>query len=334
MKCPSCDFNSSSYEELVNHLEYSHFLSYGSYYENLMLSKEDPVFCFKCNSEKQPLTWIDKEFYYLPCWNCIKRKSEIEEARDDIIKNIKSFYKKITGDRHFQLFVLDDIYSESTFPHRYSTFKEVLKLLELPKDREDLWFLDWSPGYPKIINRDNINGIKVVNLTGCFKKFINEKGRILVDDYEIVFPEKVPLDSKHYFRYNLLNASSNRKTKRIKLPSLKNTNGDQDCIKLYNTDHNSWKSLFKVYKGSMPVNVNEVSHQDKLILKLAIFRNKTALKLIFETIYELLKGVHNFRDGIFLKNTVLINPSKTIDFNLTWTVEEEKYNEFINISIL
>ena len=84
----------------------------------------------------------------------------------------------------------------------------------------------------------------------------------------------------------------------------------------------------------MPVNVNEVSHQDKLILKLAIFRNKTALKLIFETIYELLKGVHNFRDGIFLKNTVLINPSKTIDFNLTWTVEEEKYNEFINISIL
>lgn len=339
MKCPECNkYFSDDYQDLEQHLNYSHFLSYQSYLENTLTENKEKECCYKCGSPKQSLTWIDPDFYYLPCWDCIKRKSYRLEAKNDIINNIKTFYKRILGDRHLQLFLIDDIYGYSTIPHRYTAFREVLKLLPVPKDRDDIWFLDWNYKYyagPKIMCPDTVEGILIENLTDRFSdKIINEEDKIIVGDYVIEFPEKVPFEFNHYYRYNILNKTANsRKTKRLKIISTVKGEEVVECVKFFNTVDDNWKSIFRITKNDEPVDIREIDKQYFLIIKLAIFRNKAASRLIFDIIYEIIKKVEKFRDGVFLKNTVTIDPDKEIDLNLCWTISDNN-NEFINISIL
>ena len=331
MKCPVCNKEIGDISQIIEHLRGFHFLDYQSYFENYKLSWSNTPApqCFKCGISKTPLTWVERDFYYLPCRHCMTKESDRIESRNEIIKNIKQYYKKIIGDRHFQLFVLDDIYLDKTFPHDYDTFSKVLKLLDLPKDRDELWFLDWKPGYPKILCPSNIKGIELISLTRHFKKFINEEERIIVGDFEIRLPEKILYDPKHHFRYNILNKTTDtRRTKRLRLPNL------DCCIKFYNSEED-WNSLFRLYRDDKPVDLSTISHLDVLIIKQAIFRNKNCLRLIYETVYELLESVSQYKDGIFLKNTVLLDPEKSLTLNLSWFPDNRKINkEQINISIL
>ena len=332
MKCPVCNKEIGTIDQVIDHLGSSHFLNYQNYCENSILvwNKSDEPTCFNCGNLRAPLTWLEREFYYLPCRSCLKRKSDFLEAKNEIIKNIKQYYKKIIGDRHFQLFVLDDIYLHKTFPHDFETFSKVLKLLDLPKDRDELWFLDWKKGYPKLLCPENIKGIELISLTKYFNKFKNEDDKILVGDYEIRMPEKILYDSKHHFRYNILNKNSDtRRTKRLRLP------GDENnCIKFYISGED-WNSIFRLYKNGEVVNLDKISHLDTLIIKLAIFRNKNFLRLLFDIIYELLSNISSYRDGIFLKNTVLLDPDKDLTLNLSWFPDNSKLNkEVVNISIL
>lgn len=334
MKCPICNKEVGDIEETINHLEKSHFLSYLDYIENYLLAWSNDGFttCYNCGETRTPLTWLEKDFYYLPCRDCIKRKTDLAEAKEDIIKNIKSYYKRIMSDRHFQLFILDDVYLQRTFPHDYDTFSKILKTLDLPKDRDELWFLDWKPGYPKLLTLSNLDGIELVSLTRYFRKFINEEDRIIVGDYEIKFPEWMPYDSKHKSRYNLLNKSNEtRRTKRLRLSGFDKEN---NCIKFYSSGED-WNSIFKLYKDGIPVNLSDLDHLDTLIIKLAILRNKTCVKIIYEVIYELLKDVSYYKDSIFLKNNILLDSEKSMSLNLSWFPNLEKLNKnIINISVL
>lgn len=334
MNCPICNKEIGNIEDVINHLEYSHFLNYQDYVDNAILSeKSKEQSCYSCGEDKTPLTWIDKDFYYLPCRQCLKRKADLIEAKEEIIKNIKLYYKKIISNRHYQLFILDDIYLHKTFPHTYDTFIKTLKLLELPKDRDELWFLDWKKGYPKVLCPENINGIKLVSLTKYFKKFIYMDDKIIVGDYEVRFPQRMPYDSKHHFRYNILNKNSDaRRSKRLKLTSLEE---EEDCCIRFYTSGDDWNSIFRLYKDDKEVDPNTISHLDTLIIKLAILRNKQSMKLIYDIIYDLLKDVSSFRDGIFLKNNILLDPDKDKTLNLSWFFGNEKLNkQLINISIL
>ena len=335
MKCPICFREFGSPKEVIDHLEASHFLDYQDYVENKKLLWDEEVFdkCFNCGSLRTPLTWLEKDFYYLPCRSCLKRKQDIIAVRDEIIKNIKAYYKKIIGDRHFQLFILDDIYLHRTLPHDFETFSKVLRQLDLPDNRDELWFLDWKPGYPKILNIENLDGISLVSLSKYFKEFQNTETSIKVGDYEILFPERIPYDAKHYSRYNLLNKSS--ETRRAKRLRLLGWNTDKDnCVKFFSTGED-WNTIFRLTKDGKIINPRDISHLDTLILKLAILRNKFCMRLIYEIIYELLDDVECYRDGIFLKNTILLDPSKDVIFNLSWLHGQEKLNKkLINISIL
>jgi len=334
MKCPICNKEIGTIDEIIKHLEYSHFLNYKDFIENEVIFNKrgtSPPTCYSCGDKRTPLTWLDRDFYYLPCRNCIKRKSDLIESKEEIIKNIKSFYKKATSDRHFQLFILDDIYIHRSFPHCFDTFEQTLKLLTLPKDRDDLWFLDWKIGYPKLLCPENINGIKLVSLTNYFKKFINEDDKIIVGNYEIRFPEKMPYDNKHQSRYNILNKENDaRRVKRLKLPTV----SEDTCIKFYATG-DDWNSIFKLYKDGVEINPNTISHLDSLIIKLAILRNKQCMKLIQDILYELLRDIGYFKDSIILKNNILLDPNKDKTLNLSWFYDNSKLNKkIVNISIL
>ena len=330
IECIGCgkEFNDiNSFEE---HLLNFHFLRYREYCElELMKGKDDDFFCYRCNKYRNPMTFLMRDEYYLPCWNCTKdKKAEKLEAISGIQRNLKDYYNRILGDRYFQLYIIDDIYFRSTLPHNYSEFKKVLSLLELPS-RNDIWFLDWEPGYPKIISTQNINGLKIINLND-FYKVESTKDVLKVNNLEILFPELVPYDVRHHCRYNLVSKTSDRRTKRIKIT------GSDNCVKFYNTK-SEFKSIFKIVNSETQeeVDFSELTYQDYVIIKLALLRNKTFVRIIYDIIYEILKYSCVFRDAVFLKNTIITNPDKSLrNLNFCWIPEDNYNKNDINICIL
>lgn len=321
------------YEEtdFDNYLEKTHFFDYRTYCEIELLSKkDDETFCYKCKKYKEPLTYIIQDFHYLPCKYCYssKKKSEKNNLVQLVIKNIKDFHDKLLGDRYLQLFIIDRVYFESTLPHDYSVFKNVLNMLK-PPSRNDIWFLDWKLGYPKIINEQNLEGLRIINLSKYYKIESN-KTNIIINNYEILLPDFIPYDVSHHCRYSLLNKTSNRKTKRIRI-------ADSDtCIKFYNNDNN-FKSIFRVVdsKTKEVIDLNKLSYRDLTVIKLVLLRNKTFVKYIYEVLYEFFKTGKNFRDGVFLKNLITLDPNRDISLNLVWFPnKEEEINNYINVSIL
>ena len=175
---------------------------------------------------------------------------------------------------------------------------------------------------------DNLEGIKIVNLTRLYNNIVIEKDKTIIGDYEIRYPEFVSFDNKHHSRYSILNPNGDRKSKRLKI-------GDQ-CIKLSNTEFDNVKSIFKLYKNGEEYPIRNLTYQDYVIIKLGIMRNKAFTKLIFDIVLEVSKFVGTLRDTVFLKNTVLLDPDKgATGFNLLWSpISEYKTNDFINISII
>lgn len=312
-------------------LDYKYFLDYQNYAEIKLLHKQDSDnFCYRCNKPLDPLTWLDPDFYYLPCWDCVgKRKSDRVLTTEAIIRNIKEFYNtRILGDRYFQLFIVDNIYFSNTLPHEYSVFKKIINSLS-PPSRNDIWFLDWIVGYPKVISLENLQGLKIVNLSSIYKNIVLDKDLIQVGDYEIHFPEVVSFDLKHHSRYSILNKRGDRKSKRIKL-------GDH-CIKFFNTDNDNIKAIFKLTKNGNEVAIRSLSYQDYAVIKLAIMRNKTFLKLVFDILTEITRFVKVYRDSVFLKNTITIDPKKEVSVNFIWNsvfFKEYDNENFVNISLI
>ena len=292
---------------------------------------EDPLkkeTCYRCNKHLEPLSPLDPDFFTLPCWDCVgKKRTERELVIESVIRNIRDFYiGKILGDRYFQLFMIDPIYFANTLPHTYSEFKKVISKLN-PPSRNDIWFLDWVPGFPKIISGKNLEGLKIVNLSSHYRIVLDKK-KIEVDDYEILFPEEIRTGTRHRTRYGIFSqGTDNRKSKRLRL-------GDQ-CYQLYNTDNSNIKSLFRIlYKGE-EIAIRSLGYQDYVILKLALMRDRSFLKFVFDILSELLRQIGMFRDAVFLKNTVQVDPKKTPKLNLVWNpISDEVMNDYVNICLL
>lgn len=318
-------------EDRSSYIKSKYFMDYYDYCE-IKLQTQPDDHCYKCGKKLEPLTLLDPEFFTIPCWDCSStRISNREIATESIIKNIKEFYNKLLGDRYFQLFIVDDIHLKTTFPHNYEVFKKVLISLN-PPSRKDIWFLDWVPGYPKIISQENINGLKIVNITKLYKEPELNKDIIRVGDYEILLPELIKHNKKSFSRYSIFgeDKKGDRKRKRLKF-------GDTD-IRLYDTGVKNVKSIFKVLKDGQEINTSELSYQDFVIIKLALMRDKDFMRILFDIIMETLRTVGTFNDTVFLKNSIIIstNPKKINNtFNLLWSADSEyKIDNIINISII
>ena len=331
MKCNWCGFESDDVHILENHILKNHHLSFQEYSElELSHDKLQESYCFRCNQYRYPLTTVMKDYYYLPCWTCFNnsnRRTEKAEVIDNIYKHIRSYFDYLLGDRYLQLYLVDNIYPNKTYSHDYTEFKKVLGSMSLPS-RDDIWFLDWIPGFPKIISLDNLEGVKIVNISKSYK-ITSEKEKIVINNYEILFPEFISYNKKHFGeRYNILNPNSSRKTKGLKLDT-------GNCIKFFNSGENT-KSIFKVIDkitGS-PINIDSISYQDYTVIKLVLMRNKNYMRLVFSIILKLINNSNIFNDGVFLRNTLSsINIDKNIDINLSWIASENSSN-YINISIL
>lgn len=330
MRCNLCGFSTFNVEDFENHLKEYHFINYQDYCELELTHKSEfsKNSCFRCNSIRSPLTTLYRDFYYLPCWNCyssgVMKKIEKQETIGSVRKNIKSYLDYFLGDRYFQLFSVDGLYFRSTYTHDYSEFKKVLSNLQLP-NRNDIWVIDWNLGYPKIISVNNLNGINLINLTNHYN-VVSSKDCIEVNNYRLLLPEFTNYDKQHFSRYNILNINSDRKTKRVKV--------DSSCIKLFNS-RNNVKSIFRLVDKTTldEIDLDQISHQDYIVLKLVLMRNKFYMRLVFSIILELIKSIKTLSDSVFIKNTIVIDPDKDAQLNIMWDYKNSR-NNYINISIL
>jgi hypothetical protein len=315
--------------DIEEEIREKHFLRYSDYCEiKLLVEPGEYGKCYRCNKSLEPLTYLDPDFYYIPCWECSnKKKTEREMMIESIKRNIKDYYNKIQGDRYFQLFIVDDIYYKTTLTHTYEEFKKIIISLD-PPSRNDIWFLDWKPGYPKIITQENILGLKLVNLTDHYSNLDIKPDHIKIGSYEISMPEIIDFDFKRQSRYSIFNKKGDRKRKRVII--------DDKCYRLYNTEDENVKSIFKVTKNGEEITTRSIPYQDYVILKLAIMRNKNFTRLIFDLIMESLDQCGILRDSIFLKNSVPLDPKKQDTcLNLIWTsISEFKNIDYTNISII
>ena len=279
--------------------------------------------CPDCKKKLEPLTYMVSNSYKLPCWNCIG--SEKIELVGSVEREIKDYYNKILGDRYLQLFLIDPIYFENTLTHSYEGFKKILGELNLPS-RKDIWFIDWRLGYPRTICEENLNGIKVVNLSKFFK-IESSKDALKINNISVNPPEIVEYGaSKHRSRFDVLNPKSERLTKRLRLGT------SDECVKFYRTS-----SIFQLINNSEPeieIDPASLDRLNLLVIKLSLLRNKTFTRKIFEIIYSCFSGgIGILNDKVFLKNRIVCNPAKELELVFSWLPEKVEDNK-INISIL
>jgi hypothetical protein len=228
------------------------------------------------------------------------------------------------------MYLINDIYFESTLSHKYSEFKDILKQIQRKYryDRNKIWFLDWIPGFPRLISEDNLDGIKVVLIDDLYK-VVSDQETLSLNNYSVKFPEIIPYDRRYHSKYNLLNLNGDPRTaKRLRLK-----NEMDDCIKFYNNSDSSARSLFRIQVNDDIIEPNNLTDQDLTVLKLLLLRNKTFMKLITSMIDEISKNAKVLSDSVFLKNTILVNPGNQAKINISWLPNKEKEN-YINISIL
>ena len=59
-----------------------HFLRYSDYCEiKLLFKPEEYGKCYRCNKSLEPLTYLDPDFYYIPCWDCASKKKTENSCR-------------------------------------------------------------------------------------------------------------------------------------------------------------------------------------------------------------------------------------------------------------
>ena len=325
IKCPLCYKEFSEVSEFEKHLSEFHYLDMYRYYEMMGTSE---------SLTRPPISYLSPSSeMYLPDLSKAKSVNERTLFTNLIKSNLREYYSNIIGDRFFQLFIIDDIYFNSTFSHQYEEFKEVLKILQKRdnRDRGDSWFLDWHLGYPRIVSKENLDGIKTVNVDSLYKVSYGDD-TITVNNYIIKMPELLNMNYTNYPKYNLFSKSKGRNKKRIKLDGKKRPN---PYLKFYSHKDNSAQSIFSVVDriSGDELNTSNIPKLDLIVLKLILMRSRPFMKLLFEVIEVVCESTGTLSDSVFLRNSIEIDKKKSINTYIHWLPEDCSNDEVINISI-
>lgn len=325
--CPLCYKQFSNVSEFERHLKEFHYLSMYQYYE--MMGFSDSI-------SRQPISYLTPSSeMYLP--NLLKAKSMNERNLfiNLIKENLKEYYNNIIGDRFFQLFIIDDVYFNNTLSHQYEEFKEIIKIVQKrdSRDRAEAWFLDWHLGYPRIIGKENVDGIKTVKVDQLYRVNTDQPDKIIVNNYVIELPELLNMNYSNYPKYNIFSNSKGRNTRRLKLDAKKRPNPYMKFYPHKNSDIQSILQVTDLQTGE-PVDMGKVSQLDLIVLKLLTMRSRSYMKLICEILEVVCDSVNLITDGVFLRNSIEIDLKKKHKANLMWLPDDKCCKEdFINISI-
>ena len=336
--CRICNQEFSSLSNLKKHLSENHCMSHETYLETLLTSSRDlSDYCYRCKKYPSFITPVYHSIGSCPCWKCVESSSDPKKlkklATTGLLNSLYDYFGDIITDRYLQLFLLDDIYYTNVIPHTYEEFKNILSCLTLPS-RNDIWFLDFKPGYSKTISKEFMGNLEIVNLSELFNVHLTPDRICINDKYEIVLSPLVKYDKSHYSRKNLMNLGEKaRKTKNLRL------DGKDECVKFHPVKGlDSWSSIFQVTdpKTGEVVDITGLQYLDLIIIKLCILRNKPFLRRIFDIYNTILPKVQEVKDHVFLKNRITVNPDNKVSLFLSWLPQSTELgrDEFVTLSIL
>ena len=327
INCPLCYKQFTDVSEFERHLKEFHYLDMYQYYE--MMKFTDSI-------SRPPISYLTPSTeMYLPNLSKAKSINERNLFTNLIKENLREYYSNIIGDRFFQLFIIDDVYFNNTLSHQYEEFKDIIRVIQKrdDRDRSEAWFLDWILGYPRIISNENIDGIKTVRVDQLYSVDTSQPDKIIVNNYIINLPELLNMNYTNYPKYNIFSNSKGRNTRRLKLDPKKRPS---PYLKFYPHKGSEVQSILQITdsRTGEPVDMDRVPKLDLIVLKLLTMRSRSYMKLLCEVLEVVCDSVNLITDGVFLRNSVEIDPKKNHKVNLSWLPSECSMDEeFINISI-
>ena len=340
--CKLCgyEFNNENLEDSIEkHLKEKHFLDYQDYYEIVKTGNPFEC-CWKCGKPRYTISpWLD--MFHLPCTHCVdfNNKHFLQELQESIISNISNFQSCILRNKYYQYVLsLEPEERKRILPKSFSiTAENLMNLKKLRKtriDRSNQIFKVTNPlgTSSEISERNMMNlNLEVIDL----KVTKDETGIFEIGDtgLYISLPEVVKFDIKHHSRNSILNPSSKRSSKRLKM-----SNGD--CIKFFSTPNPTTKSILLLQnKKGKTINYEDLEEETKWLVKFGILKTREILNRIFEIYNEIFKYLSWVDDHVFLLNSFK-SPMPNLELGMIfeWSWEnhdyENKGGEIIKLSII
>lgn len=338
--CKICgyEFDNSNLEESIEeHLWKEHFLRYQDYYE-VVATESTFTQCWKCGSTRYTLSPY-LESIYLPCSNCIESetKRSLKEMQDQLWAYIDEYENTIIRNKFYQYFLSMDVNERSRLlPRIFKTQSDMLgelkRLRKTKFDKSHLIKITNKLGSTPEISTRNMKNLDIETLEFRLTKTCDGRYKLGDLDLYVSLPEVIPYDYRHHSRYSLLNPSSKRSSKRLKLES-------NECIKLGKTQNPVVRCILGLTNTvGERVNLEDLDSEIKWKIKFGILKTKEILSRVFEVYNELLKYIDNVKDSVFLLNSVKLPfQNNNIEFIFTWSSDEQKYEieeNKIKLSIL
>lgn len=333
VRCELCGWETEN-ESLEEHLQTEHFIGYRRYYERVISGGSSDT-CWKCGYPR----WLFASHLseYLPCeacgQNCSKRV--YDERRNDILGMIKE-YQSSLGKNKFHQYLLATSGIDMILGGILQTGLDLLgkkkREMKLRLDKNAIPLLDFREGAPKEISERNLDNIILgirndIEVTQEGRDFRVNLGR---KEYKILAPEIVEYDTKHHSRHSILNPSSKRSSKRLRLKG-----GSGDCIKFWGTQR---RSILRITMMDEPVELKDLPKDVQDDIKSVVLCVKPLREMVLEIYNEILMYCDYLYDrAIFLSHFSIPN-QKTFKLYISWDgydfPEIEQEGEIIKLSIL
>lgn len=328
-KCLLCgkEINDLKFE---NHLSEYHDLNYQEYYEVIKFIPE-PEECWKCRSINFPLTYLHPEFLSTPCWTCLKKKTQQETAKKQILDAIKEYQSEVLGNKFYRHILSSrKTFSSSlchTLPETAGILDQISKNSSVVISRRTEYF-SISPkieAIPLEISQRNLFDL-VLNIhpfscnpsdDGSFEIILGRRV------YHLQLPEIVPYEPKHHQKYSLLSKSRGVRSNGRRLLIGKT----EKVYRFYdNPDNPNHKSIFKFQEPVNPLDIDALNY--------IILTDKTFSGIVTEIYNEICPSLSGVFDKVFMRNYIkLAEEDETgLRMEFSWN-KKETNDEIITISI-
>ncbi len=299
-------------ELLKKHIWEYHCLNYRDYFE-VVKEMSDPEECWRCGSIKYPLTYIYPDIPGIPCWGCMKKKSQIENTKKQVLETLKDFQDTVLGNKYYRHLISSENSLSASLSHSLTETAGIMDYIaknsgiSINRRSEVFMFRPENLGCPMEISKRNEDSIVVdVMPVSCIKESDNSYEIIIGKRvYHLELPEIVQYETKHHQKYNILNTGKTVRntTRRLRIGKTDKVYKFFDC---YQNESSSKKELLNNQKSIFKLR-EKVKEEDIPHLNYIILSDKTLSGIVTEIYNEICPNLVGIFDRVFMKNYIMLS---------------------------
>lgn len=310
-----CDFEA--------HLWEYHCLTYRDYYEVIM-NMIEPEVCWRCGTVKYPLAYIHSDFPGIPCWGCIKKKTQVEAIRKQVFETLKELQEDIIKNKYYRHLICWPKDLSASVSHNLPETAGILDLiakqggLRPGKRGEEIFTLKTENlACPYELSYENLGSMYMeLKPISCEE---SEPGvwEIIIGNhvYHVELPKVISYDGKFFPKHNIFSSTS-KKRNQLRF-------GKTDKVYVFREvfeDHTDIRSIFKVQE--------KVREEDASALCDVLLSNKVFSDIIIEIYNELVQYLVGIYDRALFKNYIRFNQPGVsgLEIEFSWYQKETSKN--------